>query len=92
MKKWLFPSRKARLIAVGTRHSDNPKTIYRLKLALTSRTSGSPFISIVPYEQKTTEYFLFVRIEVFTAVTMKNCVFWDLTPCGFCKNLRFGGT
>jgi hypothetical protein len=24
----------------------------------------------------------YVRFEVFTAVTMKNCVFWDVTPCG----------
>jgi hypothetical protein len=28
----------------------------------------------------------FVRFEVFTAVTMKNAVFWDVTPCGSCKN------
>jgi hypothetical protein len=28
-----------------------------------------------------------VRFEVFTAVTMKNGVFWDVTPC---KNSRFG--
>jgi hypothetical protein len=34
----------------------------------------------------------YVRFEVFTAVSMKNCVFWDVTPCGSCKNLRFGGT
>jgi hypothetical protein len=34
----------------------------------------------------------FCRIEVFTAVTMKNGVFWDVTPCGFCKNRRFSGT
>jgi hypothetical protein len=27
----------------------------------------------------------FVRFEVFTAVTMKNAVFWDVTPCGSCK-------
>jgi hypothetical protein len=33
-----------------------------------------------------------VRFEVFTAVTMKNVVFWDVMPCGFCKNRRFGGT
>jgi hypothetical protein len=33
-----------------------------------------------------------VRFEVFTAVTMKNVVFWDVTPCGSCKNRRFGGT
>jgi hypothetical protein len=35
---------------------------------------------------------LHVRFEVFTAVTMKNGVFWDVTPCGSCKNRRFGGT
>jgi hypothetical protein len=27
-----------------------------------------------------------VRFEVFTAVTMKNGVFWDVTPRGSCKN------
>jgi hypothetical protein len=26
------------------------------------------------------------RFEVFTAVTMKECVFWEVTPCGSCKN------
>jgi hypothetical protein len=26
------------------------------------------------------------------AVTMKNGIFWDVTPCGSCKNRRFGGT
>jgi hypothetical protein len=26
------------------------------------------------------------RFEVFTAVTMKDGVFWDVTPCGSCKN------
>jgi hypothetical protein len=36
--------------------------------------------------------FQFVRFEVFTAVAMKNDVFWDVTPCGSCKNRRFGGT
>jgi hypothetical protein len=33
-----------------------------------------------------------VRFEVFTAVTMMNGIFWDVTPCGSCKNRRFGGT
>jgi hypothetical protein len=33
-----------------------------------------------------------VRFEVFTAVTLKNAVFWDAAPCGSCKNRRFGGT
>jgi hypothetical protein len=32
------------------------------------------------------------RFEIFTAVTMKNGVFWDVTPCGSCKKRRFGGT
>jgi hypothetical protein len=33
-----------------------------------------------------------LRFEVFTAVTMKSAVVWDVTPCGSCKNRRFGGT
>jgi hypothetical protein len=33
-----------------------------------------------------------VRFEVFTAVAMKNDVFWDVTPCGSCKNRLFGWT
>jgi hypothetical protein len=33
-----------------------------------------------------------VRFEVFTAVTMKNGGFWDVTPCGSCNDRRFGGT
>jgi hypothetical protein len=33
-----------------------------------------------------------VRLEVIMAVTMKNGVFWDVTPCGSCRNRRFGGT
>jgi hypothetical protein len=32
------------------------------------------------------------RLEVFTAVTMKNGVFWDVTPCGSYKYRLFGGT
>jgi hypothetical protein len=39
------------------------------------------------------EYFgIYVRFEVLTAVTMKNAFFWDVTPCGSCKNRRFGVT
>jgi hypothetical protein len=37
-------------------------------------------------------YVTSVRFEVFTAVTMNNGVFWDVTPCGSCKNRLFGGT
>jgi hypothetical protein len=31
------------------------------------------------------ESILYVRLEVFTAVTMQNGVFWDVTPCGSCN-------
>jgi hypothetical protein len=34
----------------------------------------------------------YVRFEVFMAVSMKNSVFGDVTPCGSCKNPCFGGT
>jgi hypothetical protein len=33
-----------------------------------------------------------VRFEVFTAMTMKNGAFWDVTPRGSFENRRFGGT
>jgi hypothetical protein len=32
------------------------------------------------------------RFEVFTGVIMKNAVFWDVTPRGYCMNRWFGGT
>jgi hypothetical protein len=38
---------------------------------------------------KIDNFFDSVRFEIFTAVTMKNGVFWDVTPCGSCKNRRF---
>jgi hypothetical protein len=33
-----------------------------------------------------------VRFEVSAAVTINNGVFWDVIPCGSCKNRHFGGT
>jgi hypothetical protein len=36
-------------------------------------------------------WFYLARFEVFTAVTMKNAVFWDMAPCRSCMNRRFGG-
>jgi hypothetical protein len=33
-----------------------------------------------------------VRSEVFTVVTMKNAVFWDVALCRYFVNRRFGGT
>jgi hypothetical protein len=36
--------------------------------------------------------YVMLRLEVFTALTMKNAVFWDEVPCRSCVNRRFGGT
>jgi hypothetical protein len=35
-------------------------------------------------DQRTIRYC--VRFEIFTVVTMKNAVFWDVMPCVSCKN------
>jgi hypothetical protein len=37
----------------------------------------------MPYKKK--QITIRVRFEIFTAVTIKNGVFWDVTPCGSCK-------
>jgi hypothetical protein len=34
----------------------------------------------------------YVTFEVFTAVTMKNGVFWNLAQCGSCKYIRSSET
>jgi hypothetical protein len=44
------------------------------------------------YIRDVKEFSLYVRFEIFTEVTKKNASFWDVTPCGFCKNRRFRGT
>jgi hypothetical protein len=36
------------------------------------------------------QHFQNVKFEVSTTVTMKNCVFWDVTPRGSGTNRRFG--
>jgi hypothetical protein len=61
---------------------------------------SSYFLYFLIYQSKVYRYLMetagnyasFVRFEVFTAVTMQNSVFWDVTPCGSCKSRRFGGT
>jgi hypothetical protein len=50
------------------------------------------------YEFSSYEQFLrnklpvIVKFEVFTAMIMKNIVFWDVARCGSGVNRRFGGT
>jgi hypothetical protein len=63
----------------------------QLKLLKCCRKSLCPVRAHLPFEtcelQKD-----HVRFDVFTAVTMKNALFWDVKPCGSCRNRRFGGT
>jgi hypothetical protein len=39
-----------------------------------------------------TSRFLLVKSVLRTTSWLKNGVFWEITPCGSCKNRRFGGT
>jgi hypothetical protein len=50
---------------------------------LSIRWQGTDEKAMFPYTQTIISR---VRFEVFTAVTMKNGVFWVVTPCGSCKN------
>jgi hypothetical protein len=40
----------------------------------------------------TEKYIYTLRTKAETPSETKNGVFWDVTPCGSCKNRRFGGT
>jgi hypothetical protein len=55
-----------------------------------SEELSASFISVTRIDELGT--IMVVRFEVFTVVTMKNGVFWVVTPCGSCKNRRIGGT
>jgi hypothetical protein len=39
----------------------------------------------------TLKHEIHIKISKFSLI-MKNGVFWDVMPCGSCKNRRFGGT
>jgi hypothetical protein len=77
--------------------------VFRLYVFLSSRPSLFVFFSFPPslsvflfpafhiFSFFTTTLFL-VRSEVFTAVTMKNAVSWDMASCSSCVKRRFGGT
>jgi hypothetical protein len=51
-----------------------------------------PFDRQGPHRNRSVQHSFYVRFEVFTAVTIKNAVFWDVAPCRSCVNRRFGGT
>jgi hypothetical protein len=79
---------------VGTNFADNGLPLGRYSShagynPLSFFLSSNQITPSAPCSQMVSVY---VRFEVFTAVTMKNGVVWDVTPCGSCKNRRFGGT
>jgi hypothetical protein len=44
-------------------------------------------------EELGTSFIRVTRIgELGTTLAVQNGVFWDVTPCGSCKNRRFGAT
>jgi hypothetical protein len=63
---------------------------YRTVTRITDTSSAELCVDAV--RSQSVCYIPNVRFEVFTTVTMKNGVFWDVTLCGFCKNRPFGGT
>jgi hypothetical protein len=80
---------------------------YRSPVQLHTQTELSPAkLSLVPKELEhatklkefgCAAYFKNVKqnIDAFSSdrqTLMKNGVFWDVTPCGSCKNRRFEGT
>jgi hypothetical protein len=95
-------STKLRLTAVGTRCAHKATPLYLQKFAQNSLKIDDRSVGIFRLPNKIhricflclfnhNQFYVSVRFEVFTAVTMKNGVFWDVTPCGSCNNRRFGG-
>jgi hypothetical protein len=73
-------------IAVTSRHFDVTSFTFAF------RRESRPYGDELRMETEHTHMFSFVRLEVFTALTVKNGIFLDVTPCGSCRNRRFGGT
>jgi hypothetical protein len=79
--------KKAVQIMVGGGNRDSYIEIFK-SLKNPALTSGLIY-SLAMFVVNKIEY---VRFGVFTVDTMKNGIFWDVTPCGSCKNRRFGVT
>jgi hypothetical protein len=65
--------------------------LYTLIIAAT-RSSETSILARVARSHIPEDGMHYVIFDVFTAVTMKNGIFCDVTPSGSCKNRRFGGT
>jgi hypothetical protein len=49
---------------------------------------NSPRMLVRVFPVRYEHIYMHVRFEVFTAMPMKNGVFWDVTPCGFLRSVR----
>jgi hypothetical protein len=78
-----------REIKVGSRSFENVSQFNYLGTAVTNQNSIQEEIKRRPNSGSACYHC--VRLEVFTGVTRQNGVFWDVTPCGSCKNQHFGG-
>jgi hypothetical protein len=61
--------------------NDKPETLEYYIASLTFKVGENVCkMQNMSYKNKS----MYLRFEVFTAVTMKNGVFWVVTPCGSC--------
>jgi hypothetical protein len=66
------------------------ESMFRRNLALSF--SEASVLTRATWRNILEDTILHLRFKVFTVVTMKNGVFWDVTPCGSRKNRRIGGS
>jgi hypothetical protein len=61
-----------------------------------SSMTECPYAKLLTASQKAEIFTTFLKekkgLELQALLILKNGVFWVVTPCGSCKNRRFGGT
>jgi hypothetical protein len=74
-------------------HLDDAGGSYK---SLAASHRGKHFSNLSPLTSEDTRAAVFRFISTLLRkgndIIMKNAVFWDVTPCGSCKNRRFEGT
>jgi hypothetical protein len=73
------PARPQSLLVINLVRSPLPQDKFHQSYTFT-------FFSLISKYPRIKLHIFYVSFEVLTAVTMKNGVFWDVTPCGSCKN------
>jgi hypothetical protein len=82
LERVTFPTAKSTSLTAGFILCSKGRVGKGITASLQFKNAKRPMLYNINY---------FVRFEAFMAVTMKNGVFWDVTPRGSCKNGRFGG-